>query len=249
LVQILTNLISNAAKFSPRGGEVLIRTESVRPGWVRISVADRGPGIPDAFRDRIFTPFAQADSSDSRAKGGTGLGLNISKELAERMGGVLAFDSVYGQGSTFYIDLPTIEPIVRVSRENRVSVLIVEDDDATAQVLAKTLDRAGYGSLIASNLAEASALLEIHGFSAILLDLLLPDGNGLALIDEIRSNERMRDLPVIVVSVVADETAALHTSEAAEGPTGLEHVDWVNKPFDEALLLDALGRAMQRAQA
>jgi PAS domain S-box len=105
LIQVVTNLLSNAAKFSPSGGEVSV---GVNPETriARLSVTDRGPGIPDAFRARIFGKFAQADASDARAKGGTGLGLAIAREIAERHGGRLWFESQEGEGATFHLDLP-----------------------------------------------------------------------------------------------------------------------------------------------
>lgn len=106
LVQILSNLLSNAAKFSPAGERIDLFAESIAIDRVRISVRDRGPGIADNFRERIFSKFAQADSSDTRQQGGTGLGLAISKELTEHMDGQIGFDSTPGAGACFWIELP-----------------------------------------------------------------------------------------------------------------------------------------------
>lgn len=105
LHQMLANLLSNAAKFSPEGANVLISLVTDKDR-VRVSIADQGPGIPDSFRDRIFQKFSQADSSDTRSKSGTGLGLAITRELVERMHGSVGFDSVPGAGATFYFELP-----------------------------------------------------------------------------------------------------------------------------------------------
>jgi signal transduction histidine kinase len=109
LQQVLANLLSNAAKFSPDGSAVEV-TVSDQAGRVRVSVHDHGPGIPEEFKARIFQKFSQADASDSRHKGGTGLGLAITKELVERMGGTVGFASQAGAGSTFWFELPCVEP-------------------------------------------------------------------------------------------------------------------------------------------
>lgn len=105
LQQVLCNLLSNAAKFSPRGGQVEVSVDEFE-SMVRVSVQDHGPGIPSDFVDRIFHKFSQADASDTRHIGGTGLGLSISKELIESMNGTIGFSSVPGSGACFYFDLP-----------------------------------------------------------------------------------------------------------------------------------------------
>ncbi|HTR00660.1 MAG TPA: PAS domain S-box protein [Candidatus Acidoferrum sp.] len=105
LQQILNNLLSNACKFSPPGGRVTL-DHKVDSGMVEISVTDRGGGIPEAFKSRIFQKFSQADSSSIRSKGGTGLGLVICKELVERMHGTIGFESEEGKGTRFWFRLP-----------------------------------------------------------------------------------------------------------------------------------------------
>jgi len=105
LAQVFANLISNAAKFSPKGGEVILSAVSTDDG-VRISVSDSGPGIPEEFKQRMFQKFAQADGSDTRAKGGTGLGLSICKAILDRLDGTIGFKTKEGKGTTFYFELP-----------------------------------------------------------------------------------------------------------------------------------------------
>ena len=107
LMQVLSNLMSNAAKFSPPGGRVELA--AVRDnGIIRIAVKDNGPGIPEEFRDTIFDKFSQADSSDTRQKGGTGLGLSISKAIIEKHNGAITFETETGVGSTFTVELPVL---------------------------------------------------------------------------------------------------------------------------------------------
>jgi PAS domain S-box-containing protein len=105
LMQVMENLLSNAAKFSPEGGEVRVRVLRVG-ARVRFEVGDQGRGIPEEFKARVFERFAQADASDSREKGGTGLGLAIAKGLVERMGGAIGFDARAGGGTTFWFEMP-----------------------------------------------------------------------------------------------------------------------------------------------
>ena len=104
-IQILINLISNAAKFSPKGETVLVTLDRTG-GRLRVSVMDRGPGISKTFRGRIFEKFAQADGSDSRRLAGTGLGLAIVKKIVEHLDGTVSFDTEVGHGTIFHIDLP-----------------------------------------------------------------------------------------------------------------------------------------------
>ncbi len=107
LLQVITNPMSNAAKFSPKDGVVEIAAE-LRASVLRISVSDHGTGIPLEFHERIFRRFEQADSSDTHQKSGTGLGLSICKAIIEKMDGRIGFDSVPGEDATFNFELPTV---------------------------------------------------------------------------------------------------------------------------------------------
>jgi signal transduction histidine kinase len=106
---VLTNLISNAAKFSPQGSAVSVVATRVAEG-LRVEVSDRGEGIPEAFRSRIFQRFSQGDGSSTRHKDGTGLGLGISKAIVELHGGSIGFLDREGGGTTFYFELPEALP-------------------------------------------------------------------------------------------------------------------------------------------
>ena len=106
MIQVLTNLLFNAAKFSPRGSRVTVSAKREATAWVRTSVRDRGPGIPADFRARIFERFAQARMDDARPREGTGLGLAISREIVEQLGGRIGFHDAQGGGTVFWFDLP-----------------------------------------------------------------------------------------------------------------------------------------------
>ena len=119
LAQVISNLLSNAIKFSPAGAEVLVAIERL-PGRIRISVRDHGPGIPEAFRHRIFSKFAQVDKKEACAKGGTGLGLCIVKEIVSHLKGNAGYEPAPGGGSNFYVTLPLDEAFALAPQTNIV---------------------------------------------------------------------------------------------------------------------------------
>jgi PAS domain S-box-containing protein len=236
LAQVITNLLSNAVKFSPPGGLVDVTVEPRPQGRVKLSVRDHGPGIPPEFRNRIFSKFAQADASDTRQKGGTGLGLAISKEIVERHGGRLSFDSVPGLGATFVVELPVLtraEARKDAARDSSARVLVCEDDADIAEVLSESLRQDGLAVDVVGDIAEAEAALAGKAlYSALLLDVRLPDGNGLDLLQRLRSDPRTAALPVMVIS---GETGVGHT---------LDILDWMQKPIDINRLRRALDAAL-----
>jgi signal transduction histidine kinase len=120
LVQVLTNLLSNAAKFSPTGAEVLVRMIPQETN-VRVEVEDSGAGITLEFQNRIFAKFAQAESSATRRFEGTGLGLSIARGLIDAMGGTIGYKTSIGQGTTFYLELPRTETVASANRTTRLS--------------------------------------------------------------------------------------------------------------------------------
>jgi PAS domain S-box-containing protein len=182
LVQVFTNLLSNAVKFSPAGGTVTVSVASHGECW-RVSVRDEGTGIPEAFRPQLFEKFSQADSSDTRAKGGSGLGLSIAREIVHRHGGVISFDTVEGKGTTFHVDLPRAdEPAFIAPTGALPRILHVEDDVDMTRVVASALEGRAV-TVPVHSLRRAREVLERECFDLLLLDLGLEDGSGLDLLD------------------------------------------------------------------
>ncbi len=233
MLQVFANLISNAVKFSPAEGTVEVRIEALQ-GTFRVSVRDHGAGIPDHFRDRIFQRFAQADSSDAREKGGTGLGLSITKAIVEHHRGHIGFTSTPGEGTTFFFDLPGLVEIQENSHPAGPRVLICEDDPDWAQVLQQMVQVEGCSADIAATGKAARELIARHDYALLLLDLTLPDENGLDLLADLRSHPETQDLRVMVVSGRARE------GQPSQPGNSLSVADWLQKPVDQARLSRAL---------
>ncbi len=241
LLQVLANLLSNAAKFSPRGGTVhlsLTRNKSA----LHVAVRDSGPGIPEEFQPRIFQKFAQADSSDTRQKGGSGLGLSISKAIIEKMGGTIGFESAVGAGTTFYFDLPVWqeEGMVYDSVQHHPRVLICEDTPDLASMLSLMLNHHGFNTDIAYNTEQAKQFLASNQYAAMTLDLVMPGQSGIDFIRELRAREQTRYLPIVVVSAIAQQGR-----QELEGGA-FEVADWLDKTTDHAQLVAAVRRAIAR---
>jgi signal transduction histidine kinase/CheY-like chemotaxis protein len=244
LQQVLANLLSNAAKFSPEGGQVEVGVFH-HQDRVRVEVTDRGAGIPLEFHDRIFQKFSQADASDTRQKGGTGLGLAITRELVERMGGRVGFESTPGEGACFHFELPAwsealSRPAFLAPQEpvqGGARILVVEDDVDVARLLGVMLSREGYVVDCASSGTEALEKLRLGDYAAVTLDLLLPDMNGVEVIRQARAQSFMQDLPFIVIA------AKVEQGRAELGPD-VSRIEWLAKPIDQSQLLSAMVRCL-----
>ena len=209
LLQVLTNLMSNAIKFSTAGETVTVMVEAVEDRY-RINVSDHGPGIDEEFRSRIFSKFAQADSTTSRDKGGTGLGLSIVQELVGRMNGTVGFDSIPGEGSTFFVELPSVglgagatgaefhSPVRDLNAGARL-ILHVEDDADMLRLVKSAFE--GEAQVVpASSVRRARKEIGRRDFDLVILDIAMPDGNGLDLIPLIRRCEQR--VPVILFTAL-----------------------------------------------
>ena len=242
LIQVMANLLSNAEKFSKRGDTVVVALER-RGKMLRISIADRGPGIPAEFHGKIFGRFAQADTSDSRKKGGTGLGLSIARALVERMHGTVSFTSQVCVGTTFFVDLPDRSPSNEISAASAAGsgqagktkrVLLCEDDPDLALSMKTLLASEGFGVDFVSSASQAREALARGGYAAMTLDFELLDEDGLSFFRTLREDDRYRSLPVVVISAMADE------GQTERGTDAVGVIDWIQKPVDPERLLSAL---------
>ena len=246
LTQVLTNLLSNAIKFSPQG-ERVTTSVSLSGETVVILVKDRGSGIPEGFRDRLFTKFAQADGSDSRRKGGTGLGLAIVREIVERHAGAVSFRTELGKGTEFEVRLPRYVSLPRgvapalAEPAVKPRILVCEDDALMAAILAEQLRDSDFEPLTVGTVRAAILAVESEDLAAVLVDLNLPDGDGLALIRDIRATARGARTPIVVVSARA--TAGRIDKRSA----GLDVADWIEKPVDTGRLAGLLRRRINEA--
>ncbi len=244
LLQVFANLLSNAIKYSPKGGEVVVSVQPVDTASFRVSVKDTGRGIPATFRDQIFGRFAQVDSSDTREKGGTGLGLSITKAIVERHDGRIDYHSREAVGTEFYFELPAWREAIKSPHLDPEwpRVLICEDNSDVASILAALLEQQGLACDIATTAAAAWSLLAKTPYRALLLDLTLPDGDGLMLIRQLREDEAARDMSIIVLSGYAEEGRGAWSGDA------LTVVDWLRKPVDREQLTQALRQALRRGR-
>ncbi len=241
LQQGISNLLSNAAKYSPTEEQIDIKIEQIGEN-IRISVHDNGKGIPEEFRSKIFNRFAQADSSDTRQKGGTGLGLNITQAIVLKHKGSIGFSCDKGKGTTFYIDLPLYiahsvkeaETISHIKHNDKPLILIIEDDRDVSKLLSIMLKNENYLLDHAFNYDEAIHKININNYDAITLDLMIPGGNGINILQVLRNNKATMEVPVIVVSAFVDKIK----NEVACEAFGM--VDWLEKPIDNSKLVQAI---------
>jgi PAS domain S-box-containing protein len=212
--QILLNLISNAIKYNYQGGTVVVRW-SQDQGRVRVEVSDTGAGIPAPLMTRLFAPFDRLHASSSDIEG-TGLGLALSKGLAEAMGGTLSAESTVGEGSTFRLDLPSAQPPVADVETSlpgpvrlgvtgsRVQVLYIEDNLSNARLVERVVQHRPHVELVPAMQGRLGAELarELRP-KLVLLDLHLPDASGEDVLHELQGHPATSAIPVVIMSADA----------------------------------------------
>ena len=234
VAQVVGNLISNAIKYSPDGGRVEVGAEAT-DGVVRVSVRDEGLGIPSAQQAKIFTKFFRVDTSDTRAIGGTGLGLALCREIVEAHGGKIGFDSVPGAGSTFWFELPAA---ARSRRDGGRSALVIEDDPAGAALLSDYLAEDGFAVEVAATGEEGLERAEREPPTLICLDIRLAgELDGWDVLARLKADTATAAIPVVVCTAGngRDEAAALGVA------------DFLAKPFSAAHLRETLARVLPQS--
>lgn len=245
--QILANLLSNAVKFTDSGRIALdIAARPDDPGGLILRVRDTGIGIAPDAQSRIFDAFSQSDISDTRKFGGTGLGLTISRHLAELLGGSISLESRPGEGTEVTVRLP-YEPVTRplrrvVGREAAgragVSVLIADDNATNRMLLSRMLGAAAAGIREATDGAEELRIWREGGVDIILMDVQMPVMSGTEAASRIRAEERARgSTPVAIYSISAN---AMPHQIAAYSGAGMD--GHLSKPFRRAELAEILQR-------
>ena len=241
LKQIVFNLLSNAAKFTPGGGRIHVTANAATAGSaIQISVADSGIGIAAGDQERVFMEFEQIDSTYTRKQEGTGLGLALTKKLVALHGGRIWVESEgEGKGSTFSFTIPienkgekgeAVAMEALAAGEKGVTVLVVEDDPHASELLSEYLTGAGYGVVHAFNGNEAVEKAKELKPYAITLDVVFPEQNGFEILKELKSLPETREIPVIIVSITDDRQSGF-----AMGAT-----ECFVKPVAKEILLDTL---------
>jgi signal transduction histidine kinase/ActR/RegA family two-component response regulator len=259
LKQILLNLVANAIKYNHGGGTVTVSCDAGDDEQLLITVADTGPGIPAEYLDRLFVPFERLGAERGEVEG-AGVGLALSLRLAEGMGGTIGVDSVVGQGSRFWVQLPfTEDPLDQPDRSQRADpdyheaptetfaarrkILYIEDNPSNVRLVERLLARRGDVEVISAMQGRIGfALAREHRPALILLDLHLPDIGGEELLRQLRDHPMTATIPVVILS--ADATDRQIERLLAAGADA-----YLTKPLDLQDLLAALNENMDTPSA
>jgi CheY-like chemotaxis protein/nitrogen-specific signal transduction histidine kinase len=243
--QTLFNLLGNAAKFT-KGGRITLEARRLAGGdgdRLEFRVADTGIGMTPEQVARLFQPFSQADASTTRHYGGTGLGLAITRHFCRMLGGEVAVESEPGGGSTFTVTLPADGPgaaDAAAQAEARAgrhgggggTVLVIDDERATHDLLERELGARGYRVVHASGGREGLRLARERRPDVVTLDVIMPEMDGWAVLRELKADPALRDIPVVLVTILGDR----------EMGYALGAADYLTKPVEAEALLRAVGR-------
>ena len=254
ILQVLQNLLDNAVKFTPDGGEIGISAHA-KSAFIELRVRDDGIGIPKDQIDHVFDRFYQVDSSSTRRFGGSGLGLSIVREIILAHNGKIFVESDEGEGTCFLMLIPVGEPDrVRQNepaapaavedrpregpRGNGEKILVVDDDEAFLKMMKMILPREGYDVHSTPDSTRVLSIAKKQGSDLVLLDLMMPDVDGFEVCRRLRSDAILKDIPILVVSAAGGKDVARKVSEAgADGH--------IAKPFDQAGLLNHIDRLLK----
>ena len=257
--QVLLNLVGNAVKFTQEGS-VTIRIGGSRlsdHAWeVTCEVSDTGIGIPDELHATIFDSFTQAENAYDKRYQGTGLGLTISRRLARLMSGQLFFRSTEGEGSTFFFTLPLLVagpddeppidqlPVLDPSETRGKRLLVAEDNAINTLVIQTILEKAGFEVWTATSGTQALEYLEAHRFDLVLMDISMPELDGLEATRRIRSGE----IPGIdpAIPVIAITAHAMSGDRETFADAGMN--DYLGKPFSRGAVLETVRRHLLRGE-
>jgi PAS domain S-box-containing protein len=248
LAQVFMNLMGNAVKFTPSGGEIRVRFQRDLPeGFLRVEVADNGPGIAREELQLIFEKFHQSGDTLRSKPSGTGLGLYICRRILTRFGGEIWAESELGRGSRFIFTLPTPEaprpPAAKPVAEPegapaRASILVVDDEESFRQFLRFELGRLGFRLIEAENGQRAIELAHTQRPDLITLDLIMEEQNGYDVAQELQQDAATREIPLLVVSIL--EQREVGRPEWAQ--------EVLTKPVAPRDLLASLGRLLSRSR-
>jgi len=250
LRQILINLLSNAVKYNVPNGAIKVTCHAREDGFLRISVIDTGPGIALEHQVNLFVPFERLGAEHSAVEG-TGIGLALSKQLAELMGGRLGFESMIheGKGALFWLDLPIATRAIKievnqdrnkdtVTDEQQIIILYIEDNSANLRVVEGMFRRKPHFKLIAATSGEEGLMLaQRFNPRVILLDIHLPGMGGYAVLQELRRNPETREIPVVALSADAMDIDVKRGLEA-----GFKY--YLTKPIKMNALFNTIERCL-----
>jgi signal transduction histidine kinase/CheY-like chemotaxis protein len=255
--QILINVLTNAVKYTPEGGKIVISAHTLSSPKIKISVEDTGVGIPEDEYHKVFGAFQRVDNEYSKMQQGTGLGMPLTKKLVEVNGGTVGFLSQEGIGSTFWIELPIsfVAPLKTEDEDGTIiqfgngeHILLVEPDDEQRNVYSKSLTQRGFVVTSVGSASEVLREFRAGTFSAVVIETDLPDSGGEELIQSIRSIPKGSRIPLIIMSGKAfifdlEHFIRLGVDRCLSKPFSLAELSGtIRKLIDETQSLDIASR-------